>query len=185
MRGRVNQYNKLHCIILRNSHSHPNLQQPDQLAATNIEARPSTGQNIKICWGLRFSSVQFRSVTQLCPTLCDLMDCSTPGFPVCHQLPDQSLLKLMSIELVMSSNHLILCHPLLLLPSLVPSIRVFSSESVFHIRWPKYWSFSFSISPSNEYLGLISFKIDWLDFLAVQGTLKGLLQHHTSKASIL
>ena len=111
------------------------------------------------------------------------MDCSTPGFPVCHQLPDQSLLKLMSIELVMSSNHLILCHPLLLLPSLVPSIRVFSSESVFHIRWPKYWSFSFS--PSNEYSGLISFTMDWLDLLAVQGTLKSLLQHHSSKASIL
>ena len=90
MRGRVNQYNKLHCIILRNSHSHPNLQQPDQLAATNIEARPSTGQNIKICWGLRFSSVQFRSVTQLCPTLCNSMDCSTPGLPVHHQLPEST-----------------------------------------------------------------------------------------------
>ena len=115
------------------------------------------------------SSVQFSSVTQLCPTLCDLMDCSTPGFPVCHQLPDQSLLKLMSIELVMSSNHLILCHPLLLLPSLVPSIRVFSSESVFHIRWPKYWSFSFSISLSNEYSGLISFKNDCLISLQSKG----------------
>ena len=97
----------------------------------------------------------------------------------------QSLLKLMSIELVMPSNHLILCHPLLLLLSIFPSIRVFSSESVLHIRWPKYWSFSFSISPSNEYPGLISFRIDWLDLLAVQGTLKSLLQHHSSKASIL
>ena len=96
-----------------------------------------------------------------------------------------SLLKLMSIESVMPSNHLILCHPLLLLPSLFRSIRVFSNESVLHIRWPKYWSFSFSISPSNEYSGLISFRTDWLDLLAVQGTLKGLLQHHSSKASIL
>ena len=94
-----------------------------------------------------------------------------------------SLLKLMSIELVMPSNRLILCHPLLLLPSIFPSIRVFSNESVLHIRWPKYWSFSFSISPSHEYSGLISFRMDWLDLLAVQGTLKSLLQHHSSKAS--
>ena len=97
----------------------------------------------------------------------------------------QSLLKLMSIKLVMPSNHLILCHPLLFLPSIFPSIRVFFNESALHIRWPKYWSFSFSISPSNEYSGLISFRIDWLDLLAVQGTLKSLLQHHSSKASIL
>ena len=97
----------------------------------------------------------------------------------------QSLLKLMSIKLVMSSNHLILCYPLLLLPSIFPSIRVFSSESVLRIRWPKYWSFSFNIDPSNEYSGLISFRIHWLDLLAVQGTLKSLLQHHSSKASIL
>ena len=97
----------------------------------------------------------------------------------------QSVLKLMSIELVMPYNHLILYRPLLLLPSIFPSIRVFSNESVLCIRWPKYWSFSFSISPSKEYSGLIAFKIDWLDFLAVQGTLKSLLQHHSSKASIL
>ena len=96
----------------------------------------------------------------------------------------QSLLKLMSIESVMPCNHLTLCHPLLLPPSIFPSIRVFSNESVLHIRWPKYWSFSFSISPSNEYSGLISFRIDWLDILTVQGTLKSLLQHHSSKASI-
>ena len=98
-----------------------------------------------------------------------------------------SLLKLMPIESVMPSNHLILCHPLLLWPSMFPSIRVFSNESVLHIRWPKYWSFSFSfrIGPSNEYSGLISFRIDWLDLLAVQGTFKSLLQHHSSKASIL
>ena len=97
----------------------------------------------------------------------------------------ESLLKLMSIKLVMPSNHLILCRPLLLLPSIFPSIRVFSHESVLCTRWPKYWSFSFSISPSNEYSGLISFRMDWLDLLAVQGTLKSLLQHHSSKASIL
>ena len=97
----------------------------------------------------------------------------------------RSLLTLMSIESVMPSNHLILCRPLLLLPCIFPSIRVFSNESVLRIRWPKYWSFSFSISPSNEYLGLISFRMDWLDPLAVQGTLKHLLQHHSSKASIL
>ena len=97
----------------------------------------------------------------------------------------QSLLKLMSIESVMPSNHLILCRPLLLLPPIPPSIRVFSIESVLHIRWPKYWSFSFSISPSNEYSGLIFFRMDWLDLLAVQGTLKSLLQYHSSKASIL
>ena len=97
----------------------------------------------------------------------------------------QSILKLMSITLVMPPNHLILYRPLLLLPSIFPSIRVFSNESALCIRWPKYWSFSFSISPSNEYLGLISFRMDWLDLLAVQGTLKSLLQHHSSKALIL
>ena len=97
----------------------------------------------------------------------------------------QSLLKLMSIELVMPSNHLILCCPLLLLPSIFPSIKVFSNESVLRIRWPKYWSFSFNMSPSNEYSGLISFRIDWFDLLDVQGTLKSLLQYHSSKASTL
>ena len=111
------------------------------------------------------------------------MNHSMPGLPVHHQLRSQ--LKLMSIESVMSSNDLILCHPLLLLPSIFPSIRVFSTESVLHIRWSKYWSFSFNISPSNEHPGLISFRMDWLDLLAVQGTLKSLLQHHSSKASIL
>ena len=97
----------------------------------------------------------------------------------------RSLLKLMSIEPVITSNHLILCHPLILLPSVFPSINVFSNESVLHIKWPKYWSFSFSISPSSEYSGLISFRTEWLDLLAVQRTLKNLLQHHSSKASIL
>ena len=130
---------------------------------------------------LRFKS-QFSSVAQSRPTLCNPMDCSTPGFPVHHQLHE---LKLMSIESVMPSNHLILCYPLLLLLSIFPSIRVFSNESVLHIRRPKCWSFSFSISPSNEYSELISFRMDWFDLLAVQGTLKSLLQHHSSKASIL
>ena len=120
------------------------------------------------------------SVAQSCLTLCDPMDCTTPGFPVHHN--SQSLLKHMSIESVMPSNHLILCYPRLLLSLIFPNIRVFSNESVLHIRWPKYWSFS--ISPSNECSGLISFKMDWLDLLAVQGTLKSFLQHHSSKASI-
>jgi len=111
------------------------------------------------------------------------MDCNTPGFPVHHQLLE--LAQLMSIESVMSSKHLILCHPLLCLPSIFPSIRVISNESVLCIQWSKFWSFSFSISPSNEYSGLISFRMNWLDLLAVQGTLKSLLQHHSSKASIL
>ena len=123
---------------------------------------------------------QFSSVVS---TLCDPMDCSTPGLPVHPNF--RSLLKLMSIELVTPSNHLMLCHPLLLPPSIFPSIRVFSNESALHIRWPKYWSFSFSISPSDEYSGLISFSMDWLDLLGVQGTLKCLLQLHSSKASIL
>ena len=125
--------------------------------------------------------IQFSSVTQLCPTLCDPTDCSAPGLPVHHQFPQ--LPKLMSTESVMPSNHLILCHPLLL-PSIFLSIRVFSSESVLHISWPKYWSFSLSISPSNEYSGLISFRMDWLNLLAVQGILNSLLQHYSSKASI-
>ena len=128
-------------------------------------------------------SVQFSSFAQLCLTLWYPMDCST------HQASlsitnSWSLFKLMSIVSVMPSNHLILCCPLLLLPPIFPSIRVFSNESVLHIRWPNYWSFSFNISPSNEYSGLISFRMDWLDLLAVQGTLKSLLQHHSSKASI-
>ena len=127
-------------------------------------------------------SVQFSSVVQSCPTLCNPMNCSMPGLPVHHH--SRSLGKLMSIESVMLTNHLILCRPLLLLPSVFPSIRVFSNESTLRMRWPKYWSFSFSISPSNEHPGLLSFRMDWLDLLAVQGTLKRLLQHHSSKASI-
>ena len=120
---------------------------------------------------------QFSSVTQSCPTLCDPWTAASPTL--------MGLLKLMSIESMMPSNHLILSHPLLILPSIFPSIRVFSKESVFHITWPKYWSFSFSIGPSNEYSGLISLRMGWLGLLAVQRTLKSLLQHHGSKASVL
>ena len=128
------------------------------------------------------SSVQFSLVAQSCLTLCDPMNYRTPGFPVLHHLPE--LAQTHTIESMMPSNHLILCHPFLLLPSIFPSIRVFSNESALHIRWPKYWSFSLNISPFNEHSGLI-FRMDWLDLLAVQGTLKSLLQHHSSKASIL
>ena len=127
-------------------------------------------------------SDQIRSVTQSCPTLCDPMNHSMPGLPSITN--SRSSPKPMSIELVMPSNHLILCGPLLLLSSIFPSIRVFSNESTLHMRWPKYWSFSFNIHPSNEHPGLISFRMDWLDLLAVQGTLKSLLQHHSLKASI-
>ena len=125
---------------------------------------------------------QFGSVTQLCPTL------QLHGLALEASMSisnSRSLLKLMSIKLVMPSNHLLLCHPILLLPSIFPSIGVFSSESVLHIRWPKYWSFSFSICPVSEYSVLISFRMDWLNLVSVQGTLKSLLQHHSSKASIL
>ena len=120
----------------------------------------------------------FSSVSQLCPTLCDSMNRSMPGLPVHHQFRSSPK----PIELVMPSNHLILFCPLLILPSIFPSIRAFSNESSLHIRWPKYWSFSFSVSPSNKYSGLISFRIHWVDLLAVQGTLKSLLQHYSSKA---
>ena len=113
-------------------------------------------------------SVQFRSVAQLCPTLCDPMNRSTPGLPVHHQLPES--LRLTSIESVMPSSHLILCRPLLLLPPIPPSIKVFSNESTLCMRWPKYWSFGFSIIPSKEIPGLISFRMDGLDLLAVQGS---------------
>ena len=129
-----------------------------------------------------YSTVQFSFVAQSCLTLCNPMNYTCQASLSITN--SRSLPKLMSIELVMPSNHLILCRPLLLLPSIFPSIRVFSNKSTLHMRWPKYWSFSFSISPFNEHPGLISFRIDWLDLLAVQGTLKSLLQHHSSKASI-
>ena len=126
------------------------------------------------------------SVAKLCPTLCNPMDCSMPGLPVYHQLLEFTQTHVHWVS--EPFNHLILCRPLLFPSSIIPSIKVFSSESVLRNRWPKYWSFSFrigSISPSNEYSGLISFRMDWLNLLAVQGTLKSLLQHHSSKASIL
>ena len=132
-----------------------------------------------LCYGSpRKLTHHFSLVARSCPTLCDPMDSLSITI-------SWSLLKLMSIESVMPSNPLILCRPLLLLPSVFPSIRDFPSESALHIRWPKWWSFSFSISHSSEYSGLISFRMDWLDLLAVQGTLKSLLQHHSSQASIL
>ena len=137
----------------------------------------------KLCYTI--SSVQFSSVTQSCQTLCKLQTVNRnmpASLPITNS---RSLLRLISIELVMPSSHLILCHPLLLLPPIPPSIRVLSNESTLHMRWPKYWSFSFSISPSNEHPGLITFRIDSLDLLAVQGTLKSLFQYHSSKASIL
>ena len=127
---------------------------------------------------LFLSSVQS---LQSCLTLSNSMDCSTPGLPVHHHFPE--LAQTCVHRVGDASNHLVLCCPLLFLPSIFPSIRVFSNESILHIRWPKYWSFS--ISPANQYSGLISFRIDWFDLLAVQGTLKSLLQHHSSKASIL
>ena len=140
---------------------------------------------ICVCWNfcVLHSDCCCYSVTQSCQTL------GNRGLPAWQAslsfTISQSLFKLMSIESVMPSNYLILCRPLLLLPSIFPSIRIFSNESALHIRWPKYWSFSFSISPSNEYSGLISFRMDWLDLLVVLGTLKSLLQHHSSKAPIL
>ena len=126
---------------------------------------------------------QFSSVTQWCPTLCDPMNHSTPG--LLSTTNSRSSLRLTSIESVMPSSHLILCHPLFLLPPIAPSIKVFSNESTLCMRWPKYWSFSYNIIPSKEHPGLISFKMGWLDLLAVQGTCKSLLQHHSSKASVL
>ena len=126
--------------------------------------------------------IQFSSVAQSCPTLCDLREACQASLSITNS---RSSLKLMSIDSVMPSSHLILCHPFLLLPPIPPRIRVFSNESILCMRWPKYWSFSFNIRPSNEHPGLISFRMDWLDLLVVQGTFKSLLQHDSSKASIL
>ena len=128
---------------------------------------------------INIHTVQFSSVTQLCPILCNFMNCSTTGLSVHHQLPEFTQTHVHWV------GDAILCRPLLLLPSVFSSIRVFSNESALRIRWPQYWSFSFNISPSNEHPGLISFRMDWLDLLVVQGTLKTLLQHHSSKVSIL
>ena len=137
---------------------------------------------IDFCHTKMWISHQFSSVAQSCPTLCDPMNHSTPGLPVHHQLPEFTQT---SIESVMPSSHLILCRPLLLLPPIPLSLRVFSNESTLLMWWPKYWSFSFSIIPSKEIPGSISFRMNWLDLLAGQGTPKSLLQHHSSKASIL
>ena len=133
------------------------------------------------CEGV-FGQVQFSSVAQSCLTLCDHMNCSTPGLPVHHQFPEPTQTHVHRVSDAIQPSH---PHPLLFLRSIFPSIRVFSNESALRIRWPKYWSFSFNISPSNEHQGLIFFRMDWLDLLAVQGTLKSLLQHRSSKASIL
>ena len=127
--------------------------------------------------------IQFSSVAQSCPTLCDRMNRSTPGLPVHHQLPKFTQTHIHRVSDAIQPSHL--GRPLLLLPPIPPSIRVFSNESTICMRWPKYWSFSFSIIPSKEIPGLISFRMDWLDLLAVQGTVKSLLQHHSSNASIL
>ena len=146
-------------------------------------------KNIYFCfigYAKAFYCVQFSSVAQSCLTLCNPMNCSMPGLQASLSITDsQSPPKPMSVESVILSNHLILCRPLLLLTSIFPGIRVFSNESALRIRWPKYWSFSFNISHSKEHPGLISFRIDWLEYLAIQGTLKNFLQHHSSKASIL
>ena len=136
-----------------------------------------------VAWGTQLSTVQFSSVAQSCANSLQPHGLQHAR-PPCPS-PTPGVYQLMSIESMMPSNHLILCHPLLLLPPIFPSIRVFSNESALRIRWPKYWSFSFSISPSNEHSRPISFRMDWLDLLAVQGTLKSLLQHHSSKAAIL
>ena len=138
--------------------------------------------NVVLVSAVQQSESAISSVPQSCPTLCDPVDCSTPGFPSITN--SWRLLKLMSIKSVMPSK-ISFCRPLLLLPSIFPSIRVFSNESVLPIRWPKYWNFSFSVSLSNEYSRLIFFRIDWFDLLATQGTLKSLFQHHSSKALIL
>ena len=162
-----------------------------QVRATEVKGASLVVQWLRLCasnsrgWGWIFD----QGTSQLVQRLSRVRLFATPWAAACQAslsiTNSRSLLKLMPIESVMPSNHLILCHPLLLLTSIFPSIRVFSNESVLCTRWPKYWSFSFSISPSNEYSGLSSLRMDWLDLLAVQGTFKSLLQHHSSKASIL
>ena len=156
----------------------PHLGEKEQVLSTSSpykDTNPITGDPP--------SSVQFSSVTQSCLTLCDPMDCSMPGLPVHHQFLEFTHTHVHWVGDAIQPSHPL--HPLLLPPSIFPSIRIFSNESVLRIRWPKDWSFSFSISPSNGYSRLISFRVDWLDLLAVQGTLKSLLQHHSSKASVL
>ena len=145
----------------------------------NLKPRLLYTARISFKYEGEIKSFQFSSVTQSCPTLCNPMNRSTPGLPVHHKLPEFTQTHVH--QSTMPSSHLILCCPLLLLPPIPPSIRVFSNESTLCMRWPKYWRFSFSISPSNEHPGLICFRVDWLDLLAVQGTLKSLLQKHSSK----
>ena len=142
---------------------------------------PSHLSSLVGCESLEDRSVQFMSAAQSCLTLCDPMDCNTPGFPVHHQLPELAQTPVHRVDDAIQPSH-----PLSSPSSAfnLPSIRVFSKESVLHIRWPNYWSLSFSVSPSNEHSGLISFRMDWFELLAVQATLKSLLQHHSSKASI-
>ena len=143
-----------------------------------LTSSPPPRHHFLIVTGFDHPSVDFSSVAQSCPTICDPMDCSMPDLPVPHQLPEFTQTHVHWVSDNIQPSHPL--SPLLLLPSIFPSIRVFPNESVLPIRWPKYWSFGFSISPSSEFSGLISFRIDWFDFLAVQGTLKGLLQHQTS-----
>ena len=158
----------------------PNVHSTVTIAKTWKQPKyPLTDEWIKKIWIIQFSSVQLLSRVRLFVTL-RIAACQA-SLSITNS---RSLLKLMPIESATPSSHLILCRPLVFLPSILPSIRVFSNESTLRMGWPKYWSFSFSISPSNEHPGLISFRIDWLDLLAVQGTLKSLLQHHSSKASI-
>ena len=179
---------ELYCMCLRMNYKTPHKCHPSESREAEWEITWTLKSDrhcflfYRQCHGV-WDRFQFSSVTQLYPTSCNPMDCSTSG--LLSITISWSLLKLMSIESVMPSNRLILCHPLLLQLSIFPSIRVFSNESVLHIRWPKYCSFSSSISPSTEYSGLITFRMDWLDLLAVQGALKSLLQHHSSKALIL
>ena len=185
--GKPPSQSMLHLYLSESQSTFPPL---SELPGASVGA-PSKGSSLSTIWEapvflllfcflfLQFSSVASPSHVWLFAT-CGLQDARPPSITNSRSLP-----KLMSIELVMPSSHLILCHPLPLLPSIFPSIRVFSKESVLRIRWPKYWSFSFNISPSNEHSGLMSFKMDWLDLLAVQGALKSVLQHHSSKTSIL
>ena len=164
---------------------YPNLIRVGTVPFTSLHSPYSTNFYREVQYTNTYICCCCFSVTKLCLTLCNPMDCSTPGSPVLSLNISQDLLKFMCFEQMMPSHHLILCHPLLLLPSILPSIRVFSNELVLHIRWPKYWSFSFSISPSSQYSGLISLAIDWFDLLAVHTGFRSLLQHHSSNVSNL
>ena len=165
------------------THDFRNVEDKSFKIHNNQEPKNLSNQELFIFIKIVLPVVVCSSVAKLCPTLCDPMDCTMSGFCVLHHLLEFA--QLISIESVIPSNHLILCHSLLFLPSIFPGIRVFSNELALCIRWPKDWNFSFSISPSSEYSGLISFRMDWFDLLAIQGTLKSLLQHHNFKASVL